>query len=136
MPNRRGSKNSTPQSVQRLPLPVLPLTGGTEGSNPASSSGESVSAVDSRAVGEKPRAFAPVCTGSGTREGDGLAVYPKTCTTSLDAGEHMPPHILAVDMRDAVSVTPGERGWIGAGKDQVRGIEKKAQAVAGRCHQA
>src|SRR5215475_16158161 len=49
---------------------------GTDGSNPVPSSGESVSAVDSRAVGEKPRAFAPVCTGSGTREGDGLAVYP------------------------------------------------------------
>src|SRR5262249_27620657 len=49
---------------------------GTTSSNPPSSSGESVSAVDSRSVGEKPRAFAPVCSGSGTREGNGLAVYP------------------------------------------------------------
>lgn len=41
-----------------------------------SSSGESVSAVNSGAVGEKPGAFAPVCTANGTREGDELAEHP------------------------------------------------------------
>src|SRR5262249_27032686 len=48
---------------------------GTKGSNPFPSSGESVSAVDSRAAGEKPRAFALVCRGSGTREGNGLVEH-------------------------------------------------------------
>jgi hypothetical protein len=48
---------------------------GTDGSNPASSSAESVSAVNSRAVGEKPRTCAPVSSGRGTREGDGLAEH-------------------------------------------------------------
>ena len=49
---------------------------GTDGSNPAPSSAESVSAVNSGAVGEKPGAFAPVCTANGTREGDELAEHP------------------------------------------------------------
>jgi len=49
---------------------------GTDGSNPVPSSGESVSAVNSGAVGEKPGAFAPVCTANGTREGDELAEHP------------------------------------------------------------
>ena len=42
----------------------------------ASSSGESVSAVNCGAVGEKPGAFAPVCTANGMREGDELAEHP------------------------------------------------------------
>src|SRR5262245_7435335 len=34
----------------------------------------------------------------------------KTLVACSNAGEDVVPHILAVDMRDAVSVTPGERG--------------------------
>ena len=49
---------------------------GTVSSNPSRSSGESVSAVNSGAVGEKPGAFAPVCTANGTRKGDELATHP------------------------------------------------------------
>ena len=48
----------------------------TRSSNPLPSSGESVSAVNSGAVGEKPGVFAPVCTANGTREGDELAEHP------------------------------------------------------------
>src|SRR5215831_16779052 len=55
--------------------PIVFHHSGTEGSNPVSSSEESLSAVNSRTVGEKPRSFAAVCTGSGTREGDGLAEH-------------------------------------------------------------
>jgi len=42
---------------------------GTEGSNPPSSSGESVSAVNPGAVGEKPRTLAAVCGGWGRERG-------------------------------------------------------------------
>src|SRR5580700_612030 len=44
-------------------------SGGTEGSNPASSSSQSVSAVNPEAIGEKPRILAAVCGWLGTREG-------------------------------------------------------------------
>jgi len=54
--------------------PLL-ISRGTGSLNPFSSSGESVSAVNSGAVGEKPGAFAPVCTANGTREGDELAEH-------------------------------------------------------------
>src|SRR4030088_3542352 len=47
----------------------LTLAGGTEGSNPAPSSGESVSAVNPGAVGEKPRSLAAVCGGWGRERG-------------------------------------------------------------------
>ena len=40
----------------------------------------------------------------------------KARIASSDAGEDIAPHILTVDMRDAVSVAPGEDGRIGAGK--------------------
>jgi hypothetical protein len=39
---------------------------GTEGSNPACSSGESVSVVNTGAVGENPRSLAAVCEWLGT----------------------------------------------------------------------
>ena len=55
---------------------AAPRHDGTRSSNPVRSSGESVSAVNSGAVGEKPGAFAPVCTANGTREGDELAEHP------------------------------------------------------------
>ena len=55
---RRGRQQSSPSP-------------GTEGSNPSPSNTESVSAVNSRAVGEKPRAFAAVCTRSGREGGTG-----------------------------------------------------------------
>jgi len=42
---------------------------GTEGSNPFPSSGESVSAVNPGAVGEKPRTLAAVCGGWGRERG-------------------------------------------------------------------
>jgi hypothetical protein len=48
----------------------FPLTGGTEGSNPSSSSGESVSAVNPGTVGEKPCSLAVVCGGRGRERGD------------------------------------------------------------------
>jgi hypothetical protein len=41
-----------------------------------------------------------------------------------------------VDVRDAVSVTPGEDGRIDAGKGQVPGVEKQGDTVARRRHQA
>ena len=40
--------------------------GGTKGSNPACSSSQSVSAVNSEAIGEKPRTLAEVCGWLGT----------------------------------------------------------------------
>src|SRR5438132_11898909 len=45
------------------------LASGTDGSNPAPSSAESVSAVNSRAVGGEARGFAALCAYTGTREG-------------------------------------------------------------------
>jgi len=39
---------------------------GTDGSNPAPSSAESVSAVNSSAVGREPRGFAALCAYAGT----------------------------------------------------------------------
>src|SRR6516225_3612812 len=48
---------------------------GTRSLNPSPATGESVSAVNSGAVGEKPGVFAPVCTANGTREGDELAEH-------------------------------------------------------------
>src|SRR5712671_195537 len=45
------------------------LLRGTEGSNPSPSSGESVSAVNPGAVGEKPRTWAAVCGGWGRERG-------------------------------------------------------------------
>jgi hypothetical protein len=45
------------------------LSRGTEGSNPAPYSGESVSALHSAAVGGESCIFAAVCAGMGTREG-------------------------------------------------------------------
>jgi hypothetical protein len=41
-------------------------SGGTESSNPASSSSQSVSAVNPEAIGEKPRTLAAVCGWLGT----------------------------------------------------------------------
>ena len=42
------------------------IHGGTEGSNPASSSSQSVSAVNPESIGEKPRTLAAVCGWLGT----------------------------------------------------------------------
>jgi len=60
----------------------------------------------------------------------------KARIAGTDASEDVAPHILAVDVRDAVSVTPGEDGRIDAGKGQVPGVEKQGDTVARRRHQA
>jgi len=48
------------------PRKASSLARGTEGSNPAPSSAESVSAVNPSAVGDKPRTLAAVCAWLGT----------------------------------------------------------------------
>ena len=60
----------------------------------------------------------------------------KTRIGGMDPSENVAPHILAVDMPDAVSVTPRERNWIGTGKGQMPRVEDQADAVIGRLHQA
>src|SRR5262249_17453430 len=72
---------------------------GTDGSNPVPSSGESVSAVNSGPVGEKPRAFAPVCTASGTRDGDELAATPSFTPFSLKRIDAVPPRRFEASQR-------------------------------------
>jgi 2-polyprenyl-6-methoxyphenol hydroxylase-like FAD-dependent oxidoreductase len=47
-------------------LALAAVADGTEGSNPSSSSSESVSAVNPEAVGEKSRTLAAVCVSLGT----------------------------------------------------------------------
>src|SRR6516162_2379667 len=88
-PGARWIRTGSPPRKKRIPsgtrtvteatkvrLEAVAYLPGTNGSNPIPSSGESVSAVNSGAVGEKPGAFAPVCTANGTREGDELAEHP------------------------------------------------------------
>src|SRR5215813_1138239 len=77
------------------------LLGGTDGSNPVPSSGESVSAVNSGAVGEKPRAFAPVCTASGTRDGDELADTRSFSPFSLKGIDAVSPRRFEASQRRA-----------------------------------
>src|SRR5580692_13052526 len=69
-------RSSTPQdAASRAPrfgnsLRIAPReTSGTEGSNPSSSSSQSVSAVNPEAIGEKPRTLAEVCGWWGHEKG-------------------------------------------------------------------
>ena len=59
-PRSRGSARNNPRRIPR------PISSGTQGSNPSSSSGESVSPANSGVIGEKAAPFAAVCAGLGT----------------------------------------------------------------------
>jgi hypothetical protein len=69
----RRHSSTPPDAVSQVPKLCEPPVGsaqretsGTEGSNPPSSSGQSVSAVNPEAIGEKPRTLAAVCGWLGT----------------------------------------------------------------------
>src|SRR6202011_4494312 len=64
---RRSRRVSSIDEFQACARPSF--ASGTDGSNPASSSSQSVSAVNPEAIGEKPRTLAAVCGWLGTREG-------------------------------------------------------------------
>ena len=60
----------------------------------------------------------------------------KAHIAGADEIEHVASHILAVHMRDAGSVPPGESAWIDAREDQMRRVEEEADAVTCRLYQA
>jgi hypothetical protein len=63
---RRPRTPVAPQSFGN-PLRIAPReTSGTEGSNPSSSSSQSVLAVNPEAIGEKPGTLGAVCVSLGT----------------------------------------------------------------------
>src|SRR5260370_38838582 len=84
-----------------------PITRGTDSSNPAPSSAESVSALHSRALGGELRIFSAVCAGTGTREGTvGCARAPFDRFSLTGVGAVPPRRLAAFQERVQATARP------------------------------
>jgi hypothetical protein len=96
---------------------------GTDGSNPLSSSTESVSAVNSSAVGGEARGFAALCTCTGREKGRAVRDPAPFVPFSLTGIDAVPPreaqrvyNISSPTMAVCDPFAPGLEHWVSAAR--------------------